>query len=65
MKTATGADHDTALTLGRADAGLNAYSEGVSLGLFEPSSEAVDERLQKAKAGTTLRVNSCTGPCRS
>ncbi len=43
-----GFDHDTALTLGRAFAGLNAYSKGVSPGLFEPSSEAVDERLQKA-----------------
>ncbi len=52
-----GFDHDTALTLGRAVAGLNAYSKGVSLGLFEPSSEAVDERLQKAKAGTALRVD--------
>jgi len=51
-----GFDYDTALTLGRAG-GLNAYSKGVSLGLFEPSSEAVDERLKKAKAGTTLRVD--------
>jgi hypothetical protein len=42
-----GFDYDTAPTLGR---------EGVSLGLFEPSSEAIDEHLQKAKAGTTLRV---------
>ncbi len=52
-----GFDHDTALTLGRAVAGLNAYSKGVSLGLFEPSSEAVDKQLQKAKAGTTLNVD--------
>ncbi len=52
-----GFDYDTALSLGRAVAGLNAYSKGVSLRLFEPSSEAVDERLQKAKAGTTLRVD--------
>jgi len=29
-----GFDHDEALTLGRAVAGLNAYSKGVSLGLF-------------------------------
>ncbi|HKL63094.1 MAG TPA: hypothetical protein VJ883_06985, partial [Woeseiaceae bacterium] len=28
---------DEALTLGRAVAGLNAYSKGRSLGLFEPS----------------------------
>jgi hypothetical protein len=51
-----GFDYDTAPTLGRAVAGLNAYSKGVSLGLFEPSSEAIDEHLQKAKAGTTLHV---------
>jgi hypothetical protein len=29
-----GFEHDEALTLGRAVAGLNAYSKGVSLGLF-------------------------------
>jgi hypothetical protein len=52
-----GFDPDTALTLGRAVAGLNAYSKGVSLGLFEPSSKAVDEHLRKAKAGTTLHVD--------
>lgn len=52
-----GFDPDAALTLGRAVAGLNAYSKGVSLGLFEPSSKAVDERLQKAKVGTTLHVD--------
>jgi hypothetical protein len=52
-----GFDRDAALTLGRAVAGLNAYSKGVSLGLFEPSSKAVDERLQKAKVGTTLHVD--------
>jgi hypothetical protein len=52
-----GFDPDAALTLGRAVAGLNAYSKGVSLGLFEPSSKAVDEQLQKAKVGTTLHVD--------
>jgi hypothetical protein len=52
-----GFDPDAALTLGRAVAGLNAYSKGVSLGLFEPSSKAVDEHLRKAKAGTTLHVD--------
>jgi hypothetical protein len=31
---ALGFEHDEALTLGRAVAGLNAYSKGVSLGLF-------------------------------
>ena len=52
-----GFDADAALTLGRAVAGLNAYSKGVSLGLFEPSSNAVSEHLQKAKTGTTLHVD--------
>jgi hypothetical protein len=52
-----GFDRDTALTLGRAVAGLNAYAKGVSLGLFEPSSKAVDEHLKKAKAGATLKVD--------
>ena len=48
-------DRDAALTLGRAVAGLNAYSKGVSLGLFEPSSKKVDEHLKKA--GQTLKVD--------
>ena len=52
-----GFDRDAALTLGRAVAGLNAYANGVSLGLFEPSSKAVDEHLDKAKAGATLKVD--------
>ncbi len=52
-----GFDPDAALTLGRAVAGLNAYSKGVSLGLFEPSSKAVDEHLQNAPAGEALRVD--------
>ena len=34
---ALGFEHDEALTLGRAVAGLNAYSKGVSLGLFQPT----------------------------
>jgi len=52
-----GFDRDTAMTLGRAVAGLNAYAKGVSLGLFEPSSKAVDEHLKQAKAGATLKVD--------
>jgi hypothetical protein len=32
-----GFEHDEALTPGRAVAGLSAYSEGVSLGLFQPT----------------------------
>jgi len=52
-----GFNRDTALTLGRAVAGLNAYSKGVSLGLFEPSSKAVDDHLKKAKRGVQLKVD--------
>jgi hypothetical protein len=37
-----GFDRDTALTLGRAVAGLNAYAKAASLGLLEPSSKAFD-----------------------
>jgi hypothetical protein len=52
-----GFNRDTALTLGRAVAGLNAYAKGVSLGLFEPSSKAVDDHLKKAKPEATLKVD--------
>jgi hypothetical protein len=51
-----GFHRDTALTLGRAVAGLNAYAKGVSLGLFKPSSKALDEHLKKAKTGATPKV---------
>ena len=38
-------------------AGLDAYAKDVSLGLFEPSSKAVDEHLEKAKAGAALKAD--------
>jgi len=37
-----GFEHGEALTLGRAVAGLNAYSKGVSLGLFQPTPKKGD-----------------------
>ena len=44
-----GFEHDDeALTLGRAVAGLNAYSKGVSLGLFQPTPREVEELPGKA-----------------
>lgn len=52
-----GFDRKEALTLGRAVAGLNAYSKGVRLGLYEPTPEAERERRQKAKEGQTLHVD--------
>jgi hypothetical protein len=45
-----GFEHDEALTLGRAVAGLNAYSKGVSLGLFQPTPREVKELAEKAYA---------------
>jgi hypothetical protein len=52
-----GFDEDEALTLGRAVAGLNAYSKGVALGLFQPTSKEVKERREKLKAGEQLTVD--------
>ena len=42
-----GFEHDEALTLGRAVAGLNAYSKGVSLGLFQPTAKEIQEQRRK------------------
>ena len=43
-------EHDEALTLGRAVAGLNAHSKGVSLGLFQPTPREVKELAERAYA---------------
>jgi len=51
-----GFTRDEALTLGRAVAGLNAYSKGVSLGLIHPAPEAVREQRKKLRKGKTLTV---------
>jgi hypothetical protein len=51
-----GFDHGEALTLGHAVAGLNAYSKGVSLGLFHPAPEAVREHRKKLQKGKTLTI---------
>ena len=47
---------DEALTLGRAVAGLNAYSKGKALGLFEPTPSKVHEERHKARTKRTLTV---------
>lgn len=47
---------DEALTLGKALAGLNAYSKGVSLGLFEPAPESVKAE-RREKEGKRLHVD--------
>jgi hypothetical protein len=44
-----GFDWEEALTLGRAVAGLNAYSKGKALGLFKPTPEAVREKREELR----------------
>jgi hypothetical protein len=60
-----GFDHQEALTLGRAVAGLNAYSKGKSLGLFAPTPKEVSERRQRmrAKEGFTVALLNRAVPC--
>jgi hypothetical protein len=48
---------DEALTLGRAVAGVNAYSKGVSLGLFRPSPKSVQDRRKRLMRGRRLKVD--------
>ncbi|MFP5249719.1 MAG: hypothetical protein ACLGP3_07825 [Acidobacteriota bacterium] len=52
-----GFDWDEALTLGRVVAGLNAYSKGVHLGLFQPTPEAERERRRAARHGEALQID--------
>jgi hypothetical protein len=52
-----GFEHDEALTLGRAVAGLNAYSKGVSLGLFQPTSTEVKEQRRKMRKEETVTID--------
>jgi hypothetical protein len=52
-----GFDHDEALTLGRAVAGLNAYSKGRALGIFKPTPKDIRAaRAAKARAAEGLQV---------
>jgi hypothetical protein len=52
-----GFDHDEALTLRRAVAGLNAYSKGVSLALFQPMPREVKEQGRKMGKEETVTVD--------
>ena len=52
-----GFEHDEALTLGRAVAGLNAYSKEVSLGLFQPTPKEVQEQRRKMREEETVTVD--------
>jgi len=51
-----GVEQDEALTLGRAVAGLNAYSKGVSLGLFQPTLREVKEQRRKMRKEKIVTV---------
>lgn len=52
-----GFKREEALTLGRAVAGLNAYSKGVSLGLFEPTPKEVRDKRLAMRPKQTITVN--------
>ncbi len=52
-----GFKHDEALTLGRAFAGLNAYSKGGSLWLFQPSPKEVKEQRKKMRKEETVTLD--------
>jgi hypothetical protein len=52
-----GFEHGEALTLGRAVAGLNAYSKGVSLGPFQPTPKEVKEQRRKMRKEETVTVD--------
>jgi hypothetical protein len=51
-----GFDRDEALTMGRVVAGLNAYSKGVSLGIFKPTPEAVSRERKRVSPGALWHV---------
>jgi hypothetical protein len=52
---------DEALTLGRAVAGLNAYSKGRRLGLFKPHEEKAKKTREK-EPGERFLIESCGRP---
>jgi hypothetical protein len=52
-----GFEHEEARTLGRAVAGLNAYSKAVALGFFQPTSKAIKEQRQKLRREETVTVD--------
>lgn len=52
-----GFDEDEALTLGRVVAGLNAYSKGVRLGLFQPTPEEVRKKRREMRKEETVTLD--------
>ena len=53
-----GFDHDEALSLGKAVAGLNAQSKGQRLGIFKPAPQEVKEARAR-KRGAELLIEIC------
>jgi hypothetical protein len=53
-----GFNHDEALTLGKAVAGLNAQAKGRRLGIFKPQEEKAQKAREK-KPGETFLVEVC------
>jgi hypothetical protein len=53
-----GFDHDEALTLGKAVAGLNAQSKGRRLGIFRPGKEK-GRKARERKRGEEFRIEIC------
>jgi hypothetical protein len=51
-----GFDWDEALTIGRVVAGLDAYSKGKALGLFNPRPKTVRDMRNRLEPGATLRI---------
>lgn len=51
-----GFDRDEALTLGRAVAGLDAYSKGKALGLFSPRPKTLGDKRKRLEPGATVHV---------
>jgi hypothetical protein len=61
-----GYDHDTALTLGKAVAGLNAQSKARRLGIVEASPTQREERKPRGQEpGKPLMITILGGRCRS
>ena len=56
-----GFEHGEALTLGRAVAGLNAYSKGVSLGVFQPTPKEVQEQRQQMRKEEPVTIDQQRG----
>ena len=57
MAELLGIEHEEALSIGRPVEGLNAYSKGVSLGLFRPTSKEVKEQRRKMRKEETVSID--------